>query len=240
MYELIILSLLVRFPAHGYLISHIINDMIGPYARVSNGRLYPLLAKMEESGLIEAYEEDYQEQHGERNARGYRITEEGRQRFHALMMDTTSNLGEYQRLFRYKAPVLYLLQPFEQIYLLEHYLNYCQAHVLHLTHESNDLAAHGLAKSYPHEVSLAATLDVMRHITDQWRMEVEWVQRLRTEALARREHAEQSVQGATDTASPSTSSRSRSRRQNHNHNQNSHQNSNQNQNQNNNENQHRR
>lgn len=236
MYELIILSLLVRFPAHGYLISHIINDMIGPYARVSNGRLYPLLAKMEESGLIEAYAEDGQERHGERNARSYHITEEGRQRFYALMMDTTSNLGEYQRLFRYKAPILYLLQPFEQIYLLEHYLNYCQAHVLHLIHETNDLATHGLAKGYPDQEALAATLDVMRHVTEQWRMEVEWVQRLRTEVLARREHAEQSVQRATDTTSPSTSSRSR--RQDQNQNQNSHQNDNQNQNQNNNENQH--
>ena len=53
MYELIILSLLMRWNAHGYLIASIINDMIGPYAKVSNGRLYPLLAKLEEQGLIE-------------------------------------------------------------------------------------------------------------------------------------------------------------------------------------------
>ena len=220
MYELIILSLLMRFPAHGYLISHIINDMIGPYARVSNGRLYPLLAKMEESGLIEAYEEDGQEQHGERNARSYRITEAGRQRFHALMMDTTSNLGEYQRFFRYKAPVLYLLQPFEQIYLLEHYLNYCQAHVLHLTNETNDLATHGLARGYPHKASLAATLDVMNHVTDQWRMEVAWVQRLRAEVLARCESVEKPAQPAVNTTLPPASSQRGRQNQNQNNNQN--------------------
>lgn len=37
MYELIILSLLMREPSHGYLISKIINDIIGPIAKVSHG-----------------------------------------------------------------------------------------------------------------------------------------------------------------------------------------------------------
>ncbi len=37
LYELIILAQLMRQPAHGYLIAKIINDMIGPYAHVSNG-----------------------------------------------------------------------------------------------------------------------------------------------------------------------------------------------------------
>lgn len=40
MYELIILSLLMREPLHGYLIAKIINDMIGPIAKVSHGWLY--------------------------------------------------------------------------------------------------------------------------------------------------------------------------------------------------------
>ena len=53
MYELIILSILMRRTAHGYLISKIINDIFGPYTKVSNGRLYPLLAKLQHEGLIE-------------------------------------------------------------------------------------------------------------------------------------------------------------------------------------------
>src|SRR5215472_4008569 len=52
MYELVILGFLMRMPYHGYLIAKIINDMIGPFARLSNGRLYPLLAKLEQEGLI--------------------------------------------------------------------------------------------------------------------------------------------------------------------------------------------
>ena len=39
MYELIILSLLARWPLHGYLIAKIANDITGPYTRISSGRL---------------------------------------------------------------------------------------------------------------------------------------------------------------------------------------------------------
>lgn len=189
MYELFILSLLVRFPAHGYLIAHILNDMIGPYAKISNGRLYPLLAKLEKSGLIETTEEAEPERRGERNSRGYRITEAGRSRFHTLMLDTSSNPGEYQRIFTHKVPVLYLLQPHERLYLIDHYINYCQAHVLHLVSEAEDLAENAAYHNCTWEsVSLVATLDVMRHIEDQWQREVEWARRLRQEELAR-QHA---------------------------------------------------
>lgn len=185
MYELIILILLVRFPANGYKIAHIINDIIGPYARMSNGRLYPLLARMEENGLIELHEDVNTEQRGERNARPYQITAAGRKRFHALMMDTTSNPGEYQRTFRQKVPVFYLLQPSERLYLLDHYSNYCQAHILHLIAERDDLAK-GNYTSYEHaSVSLNATLDVMKHMGEQWQAELEWVRRLREQEIAR-------------------------------------------------------
>ena len=69
MYELIILSLLMRWNAHGYLIASIINDMIGPYAKVSNGRLYPLLARLEEQGLIETNVETEKALKGDRQHR---------------------------------------------------------------------------------------------------------------------------------------------------------------------------
>lgn len=227
MYELVILSLLVRFPAHGYLIASIINDMIGPYAKMSNGRLYPLLAKMEESGLIEVSEEGGQEQRGERNSRCYQITENGRERFHALMLDTTSNPGEYQRIFSYKVPVLHLLQPFERIYLIDHYINYCQTHVLHLSTEAADLAARALRNYHWESISLEATLDVMEHVEDFWRREVEWAHHLHQQELARQ--AESGIQQGTGGVSPQ---RRREQSQHANRHQHQNQNDNQNQNQN--------
>lgn len=52
MYEFIILAHLMRGPMHGYLIAKIINNMNGPYIRVSNGTIYPAFAKLEQQGLI--------------------------------------------------------------------------------------------------------------------------------------------------------------------------------------------
>ncbi len=178
MYELIILSLLMRAPAHGYKIAQVVNDIIGPYARVSNGRLYPLLTRLEQSGLIELSEEAEQPRHGERVARSYRITAAGRQRFHELMLDTTSNMGDYQRLFHLKASIFLFLAHAERLYLIDHYLHYCQTHIWHLTTEIEDLAA----RSQPfqqRDLWLPATLEVMQHRADQWRLELAWAQRLR-------------------------------------------------------------
>ena len=185
MYELIILSLLMRTPAHGYLIARIINDIIGPYARLSHGRLYPLLARLEENGQIEVDKEATKEQRGERTSRSYRITAAGRQRFHALMMDTTSNPGEYQRIFHQKTPVLFFLPEAERFYLIDHYINYCQAHILHLTAESEDLAAGNYHHYEGDKWVLSATLDVMKHMADQWQLEVTWAQRLRAQEQVR-------------------------------------------------------
>ncbi len=102
MYEFLILSQLMKNSAHGYLIAKIINDIIGPYARVSNGRLYPLLAKMEQAGLIAVRTEPASAPPGDRQLRVYEITEAGRKRYRVLIMDTTLNPGEYQKLFSLK------------------------------------------------------------------------------------------------------------------------------------------
>ena len=183
MYELIILSFLIRDPMHGYLMARIINDMIGPYARFSNGRLYPLLAKLEEEGLIVAYIEPRDTHKGERQLRSYQITEEGRKRFHDLMMDTTSNPGDYQRIFLHKVTFLEFLKSTERLYLIDHYVNFCQAHVLHLIAEEEDLAqTNHLSPS-----QLDATLNVMQHMIDQWQLELDWAKSLHEKELARRE-----------------------------------------------------
>src|SRR5271166_3200819 len=99
MYELVILGFLMRQPYHGYLIAKIINDMIGPFARLSNGRLYPLLAKLEEEGLIvkvpaTTATDEPAEDAPDRQQRSYEITPAGRERFHDLMLDTTSSPGD--------------------------------------------------------------------------------------------------------------------------------------------------
>ncbi len=183
LYELIILAQLVRYPAHGYLIAKIINDMIGPYAHVSNGRLYPLLAKLEKSGLIALH---VGEQKGDRQLRSFAITEAGRKRFHELMMDTTSNPGEYEKVFKQKAAYFMFLKPVERLRLIDHYINYCQAHILHLTAEAEDLmslepADWGIPENgiEVNDRFIKDVLNVMQHNVVQWEQELSWVKSLR-------------------------------------------------------------
>lgn len=204
MYELIILSFLARRPLHGYLIAKIINDMIGPYARLSNGRLYPLLAKLEADGLITAAE-GAPARPGARRQRTYTITAAGRTRFHQLMMDTTSNQGDYQRIFWYKLPCLSLLALHERLYLLDHYITYCQAHIFHLTTEMEDLRQH-IEEYYPDApMQREATLYAMGHWLRAWRLELESAQRWRSQTLAAAEQtAEQTAERTDEMDTPNT------------------------------------
>lgn len=216
MYELIILSLLMRAPMHGYLLAKIINDKIGPWARLSNGTLYPLLARLERDGSITtapaaegsdqeagaphatgAQETDAEGAQGaaDRTCRRYAITAKGERRFHALMLDTTANTSDYQRIFRQKVSSFPLLPAAERNYLLDHYLSYCETTILHYEREARDLERKlsapdmGVpdmdATAPPREdvsiraAALEATILVLGRQAEEWRAELAWAQRLR-------------------------------------------------------------
>ncbi len=198
MYELIILSQLMRGPAHGYLIAKIINDMIGPYARISYGRLYPLLAKLEQNGLIAPDREAPGGQPRDRQLRVYKITDAGRMRFLVLMNDIGSSPGEYQRLFAYKVTAFGFITPVERLRLIDHYIHYCQGHVFHMQGEAEDLVrqvaqmddllreapqlAHGFPPLEPY--GLEYILNVIQHSIDQWQIELDWARSLREKEVA--------------------------------------------------------
>lgn len=193
MYELIILGFLMRAPIHGYLVTKIINDMIGPYAKLSSGRLYPLLAKMEEQGLIEPVEREGHAQGdattgetaehtphtagqtAERRHRVFAITEAGRARFHRLMLDTTSNLGDYQRLFWLKVTYSDSIELSERLHLADHYMNYCQSHIFHIKGELVELQQQVEQQRVMSEEQFAATSFVMEHTLRQWQSELDEV-----------------------------------------------------------------
>ena len=178
MYELIVLSLLMRFPLHGYLIAQIANDTIGPWAKISNGTLYPLLTRLEQQGLITRVSDEQGSVQTEQQARTFLITDEGRKRFYQVMMDTSSNIGDYQRLFHLKVPYLDLLPSRERQHLLNHYINYCQACLLHIkTHAENlEHELVGSKGTYPLYKDLA--LQVMQERARLWQAEVDWTAQL--------------------------------------------------------------
>src|SRR5579884_1665817 len=175
MYELLILSLLMRMPMHGYLIAKVTNDLIGPWARISGGSLSTILNGLEQHGLIASP----MRTRGGRQARVFTITEEGRKRFHQLMMDTSSNLGEYQKFFHRKLEYFDLLRPNERLLLLNHFINYCQATILHRQTERESLL-HELA-DHPNPAFLENVVRVMKHVEEQWEAELEWVREIREE-----------------------------------------------------------
>lgn len=204
MYELIVLTLLSRHPMHGYLIASVISDIIGPFARISNGRLYPLLAKLEGEGLIALQEAPDAEPPGAgargRHQRSYAITESGRQRLHRLMMDTTSNPGDYGRLFWLKVPSLDVLQLHERLYLVDHFIAYCQTHVFHLNGEAESLRRDVVQRAYMSQEQLDATLLVMRHLVAEWQLAADDARALRERILARAEETEEAEE--TDQPQP--------------------------------------
>lgn len=188
MYELIILSLLMNGPLHGYLIARITNDIIGPWAKVSNGTLYPLLTKLEQSGYIAIASGESGQQRGERISRTFEITEDGRKRFHQLMMDTSSNPGEYQKFFQLKVAYLFLLEPMERLHLLDHYINYCQTHILYSRSEAKEFVEDTAGRPYMPPARMEGTLEVFEHIIEHWQAELKWVQHLREKEVARIEN----------------------------------------------------
>ncbi len=184
MYELIILSLLMREPIHGYLIAKTINDIIGPVAKVSHGWLYPRLAKLQVEGLIIESLEENEEKQGERHIRTYHITEKGRKRFHELVIDTTSNPGEYSKFFWQKAGFLEYLHPAERLHLIDHYINYCQTHILHLKEQAKHLVE-GKVQYHGLDIAqLEATLQVLRRSTSHWQVDLEYAITLREKEMA--------------------------------------------------------
>ncbi len=183
MYELIILALLMRMPMHGYLIVKITNDQIGPWAKISSGTLSTILNKLEQTGLIAVTPQANNQPQSGRQLRTFIITEEGRKRFHQLMMDTSSNLGDYQKFFHFKMVYMDLLNPDERLLLLNHYMNYCQITILHLQTEMDGLV-HELV-NHPTPAFLENILRVMKHIVQQWQAEFDWVKSLREEPAGR-------------------------------------------------------
>ena len=184
-YELIILGTLMVGPFHGYLIAKIVQNITGPYGKISPGRLYPLLTKLEEGELIvaEPLPEQQENQQGRRHqvpSRRYQVTEAGRKRFHELMMDTSSYLSDYQKVFMQKVAYFSFLQPEERLRLIEHYIDYCRSLVSYGTTRAQDLAQSGMESPIGMtSAQLADLLTGMRHKIHQWQEELLWAESLR-------------------------------------------------------------
>jgi DNA-binding PadR family transcriptional regulator len=184
MYELLALALLMHWPLYAYLIAEIANHILGPWERISRGTLSSLLTKLEQEGLIAPADPAQVPFPSDRPSRVFALTAAGRERFYQLMMDTTSNQGTYQRLFRIKALNLEYVSPEDQLSLVDHYLSYCQMGLRYQQAAAQDFATNPVKQGSVSSFYSAAALDLMELVSQQWRLELAWAQRLRERVVA--------------------------------------------------------
>ncbi len=127
-YELLVLGELMVQPMYGYQLHEVANKLLGPFHALSWGTLYPLIWRLERQGLT-ASETEHRHGHFFHGARGqprrmYQITEAGRQRFFALMLDPGEYNRDYPDLFAIKLPKFGFLTPDQQRTVLGHYQGY--------------------------------------------------------------------------------------------------------------------
>lgn len=184
MYELLVLALLMHWPLHAYLIASIANDILGPWEKISRGSLSALLSRLEQDGLIAPADPAQVPFPSERSSRVFGLTAAGRKRFYQLLMETRTNQGSYQRLFRIKALHLEFLSPQDQLYLLDHYIHYCQTSIRYQKTEAQDFATDPLKQEHTSNFFSATALDLMELVAQQWKLELAWAQRLRERVIS--------------------------------------------------------
>ncbi|HLI91837.1 MAG TPA: helix-turn-helix transcriptional regulator [Ktedonobacteraceae bacterium] len=184
MYELLVLALLMHWPLYAYLIAEIANHILGPWERISRGTLSSLLTRLEQEGLIAPAAPEQVPFPTEHPSRVFAITETGRERFHQLMMDTTSNQGTYQRLFHIKALHLEFVSPEERLSLVDHYISYCQMGLRYQQAQAQDYVTNPVKSRSVSSFYGTTALSLMDLISQQWQLELAWVQRLRERVVA--------------------------------------------------------
>jgi DNA-binding PadR family transcriptional regulator len=171
-YELLVLALLMHWPLHAYLIADIANSMIGPWEKISRGSLSALLTKSEKTALIAPADPTQVPFPTDRPSRVFAITSTGRERFYRLMMDTTSNPGTYQRHFRIKVLHLEFISLEDQLYLIDHYMTYCQIALRYQKSEALDLATDPIKQKHTSKFLLPVALDLMNLAAQRLREQI--------------------------------------------------------------------
>lgn len=129
-YELFVLGELMVQPMYGYWLHEVVNHVLGPFHQLSWGTLYPLIRRLEQEGFATSETEQKHGlfQHGTRTQaqarRVYRITEAGRERFLALMLDPGEYCNAYPDLFAIKLTRFGFLTPEQRLIVLHQYRDY--------------------------------------------------------------------------------------------------------------------
>jgi DNA-binding PadR family transcriptional regulator len=98
MYELLILGALMSRNMSGYKLRKVLESSLVPRREISNGSMYPLLAKLEDKGYIEFLADNTDS----RNKKVAQITAAGKDRFLDLMAQPIADDAKRESLYRFK------------------------------------------------------------------------------------------------------------------------------------------
>src|SRR6516165_105414 len=97
---MVLKTLDVLGPLHGYGIARRIEQISGDLLSVNQGTLYPVLLKLEQEGSIAS---EWGASENNRRARFYRLTRDGRKQLQAEVRDWNQTAGIIGRFFELKA-----------------------------------------------------------------------------------------------------------------------------------------
>jgi DNA-binding PadR family transcriptional regulator len=191
MLELAILGLLEDQELHGYEIRKRLRDELGLFSNISFGSLYPALSRLERAGAVAAIEESGETagsipmtgslsgeraalrarraspSRGRRGRKVYRITDQGRSQFTALLASETNAGSEDARSFGLRLAFARYLPPQARLRLLERR----RAQLAQRLTETRAATAAG-SRLDPYARSL------VEHTTESTERDISWLDRL--------------------------------------------------------------
>ncbi|MBA2285561.1 MAG: PadR family transcriptional regulator [Ktedonobacteraceae bacterium] len=178
MYELFVLGELMDGPHYGYLLRDILGRLLGPFRHISWGVLYPLIRHLEREGLIVLDEKTGtgpgESSQGNQPRKQYRITENGRRRFLALMLETGDYTADYPELFLIKLNNIDHLTREQQLLILWHYREYLQVEQKYLQEGQRNISE---GTHIVPEDQRARVLDIIAFRLSGIQAEIAWIAR---------------------------------------------------------------
>ncbi|PWF99653.1 PadR family transcriptional regulator [Levilactobacillus bambusae] len=123
MYEIVILGELLENNKSGYKLGLILNNILGPGRKISNGTLHPLLVRLGKEGDL-TWQVDPKSTRGKKNAQ---ITPQGAEHFQALMREPVPENARRDETYRFKIAELRQVDPEVQLQILQDFRSVTQS-----------------------------------------------------------------------------------------------------------------
>lgn len=122
MYELLILGMLMSRDMSGYKLRDVLGSALVPQRKISNGVMYPLLAKLEAAGEIVFIEDP----NNPRNKKLAHITTVGQAHFYDLMQQPVADGARRESIYRFKFRGLFAVDLNQRKQILQDYADVVQ------------------------------------------------------------------------------------------------------------------